>query len=36
MKEYVIGIIAGVIIINIIYLNVIFWEKFQKNERKDV
>lgn len=36
MKEYVIGIITGFIIINAIYLNVIFWEKFQKNERKDV
>lgn len=35
MKEYVIGMIVGFAIINIIYLNVIFWENFQKNERKD-
>ncbi len=35
MKEYVIGVIIGFGIINIIYLNVTLWENSRKKERKD-
>lgn len=34
MKQYITGVVLGVIIFNTIYINVVFWEGVHERQRK--
>lgn len=32
MKAYILGIMVGIIILNVVYANIVMWESVNKNE----
>lgn len=33
MKEYLMGVAIGIMVLNLLYVNIVLWERMKKDER---